>query len=109
MVVIRKNTPSFISVIPRYTITDLNALTLFLTDESTDERTQHFFGIESYANGILKINASGIATDTESGQTFKLEILNGVDFVYLGRLINVDLNTDIQNYSKANQSTSIFS
>lgn len=108
MVVVYSNTESFISILPRYTITDLNALTLFLTNESDNVRTEFTVAVESYSN-ILTLDATQIASDTESGQTFKLEILNGTDFVYLGRLINVDQNTDIQNYSKANQSTSIFS
>jgi hypothetical protein len=35
-------------------------------------------------------------------------LLDGVKLVYLGRLIVVDQNTDIQNYSRSLQSNSLF-
>ncbi len=109
MVVVYYNISSLISVLPRYFVEDTGLLTLFLTNESDNVRTEFPVIVESYVNGILVLDATQIATDTKSGQSFKLEIKNGEDFVYLGRLMNVDPNTDIQNYSPASQTTSIFS
>jgi hypothetical protein len=109
MVVVYYNTPCSISVLPRETITDTGLLTMFLTSESDNVRTEFPVIVESYVNGILILDATQIAADTKASQTFKLEIKNEQDFVYLGRLINVDPDTDIQNYSKATQTTSIFS
>lgn len=109
MVVVYYNTESFISIIPRDVIIDTGLLSMFLINESSGERIEFPVVLESYVSGIITLDASQIATDTKSGETFKLEIKNGEDFVYLGRLINVDSNTDIQNYSKEKQTTSIFS
>jgi hypothetical protein len=109
MVVVYFNTESFIPILPRETITDTGLLTMFLTGESDNIRVEFPVVVESYVNGILTLNATQIAVVTKVSQTFKLEIKLGEDFVYLGRLINVDPNTDIQNYSPASQTTSIFS
>jgi hypothetical protein len=108
MVVVYYNTPCLISILPRVFIEDTGLLTMFLTNESDNVTTEFPVIVDSYGS-ILVLDATQIAADTKTSQTFKLEIKNGEDFVYLGRLINVDPDTDIQNYSKASQTTSIFS
>lgn len=109
MVVVYENNASEISIIPRYFISDTNLLSFFLTSESTNERTEVSLPVMSYTKGILTLDGTGVSSSTKTGQTFKLEAFFGLEIVYLGRLINVDFGTDIQNYSKASQSNSIFS
>ncbi len=108
MVVVYKDTESFIPILPRETITDTELITMFLTGESDNIRVEFPVVVESYVNGILILNVTQIAVVTKVSQTFKLEIKIDEDFVYLGMLITVDSDTDIQNYSPASQTTSIF-
>jgi hypothetical protein len=102
------NSADTISLIPRSTIANTNTLELYLTSEGDNVKGNYIFSVNSYMNGILRINTVSFSSLLKLGQTYKIELLDGVKLVYLGRLIVVDQNTDIQNYSRSLQSNSLF-
>lgn len=108
MKVVFFNGSEILPIIPRKAIANTLLLSLYLTSESDDIRTLYTFTVNSYINGILKINTTSFSSLLKLGQTYKIELLDGLNLIYLGRLIVVDNNTDIQNYSRALQSNSLF-
>jgi hypothetical protein len=102
------NNADTISLVPRSTIANTNTLELYLTSESDNVKGNYVFSVNSYTNGVLRINTVSFSSLLKLGQTYKIELLDGVKLVYLGRLIVVDQNTDIQNYSRSLQSNSLF-
>lgn len=108
MKVVYLNSSGIITLLPREIISNINNLSLFLTSEFDDNRLNYSFTVNSYVNGVLKINTNLFSSLLELGKTYKLELLELDKIVYLGKLIVVDENTDVQNYSRSNQSNSIF-
>ncbi|WP_165579367.1 hypothetical protein [Flavobacterium sp. ABG] len=84
-------------------------LSVTLTNELTNTKIELSF-TSIISGAYLTIILNTIPNDFTSGNKYAIEINNitSQSIIYLGKLMIVDENTDIQNYAYATQSNSRF-
>jgi len=108
MKVLRLNTLEQFSCIPR----DYPALSDTLSVKLKNELTNYVIDLSftfNFSGAYLTVIVNEIPADFASGNKYEITITNITQqnkIVYLGKLLIVDENTDIQNYDYQSQSNS---
>lgn len=109
MKVIKLNQVEEFSCVPRIYPKPSDALRVTLTNELTNTSIDLSF-TSIISGAYLTIIINTIPNDFTSGNKYAIEVYNitSQSIVYLGKLLIVDENTDIQNYAYKSQSNSRF-
>lgn len=94
------------SVIPRLYPKTTDVLTLSLRNEQTDIIITP--EITFTVTDKLNITITNQPDDFKSQFKYEINIKNGSDLIYLGRMIVLDSGTDVQNYENSTQSNGRF-
>jgi hypothetical protein len=110
MKVIKINEIEQFNCVPRNYPSVSDELTVTLINEMTNEPINLSFTF-SISDAYLTIIVNEIPNDFKSGEKYSITIKNITKnnyIIYLGKLMIVDENTDIQNYEYQSQSNSRF-
>jgi len=109
MKVIKLNQVEEFSCVPRIYPNPSDTLGVSLTNELTNAKIDLSF-TSIISGAYLTIILNTIPSDFTSGNKYAIEINNitSQSIIYLGKLLIVDENTDIQNYAYSTQSNSRF-
>lgn len=93
------------SLIPRKYPKITDTLSVTLRNENTDLKivSNFSFSINEKLNITLENHS-----DFKASNKYEVEIKNDGDIIYLGKLLFLEQNTDVQNYNYGSQSNSIF-
>lgn len=110
MKVIKLNQLEQFKCVPRQYPNSTDELSVKLKNELTDTTIDLVFTF-SVSTSYLTIGITDVPADFESGNKYEItirNITNNNSLVYLGKLLIVDENTDVQNYEYKQQSNSRF-
>lgn len=94
------------SLVPRKYPTTLDNLTLTLRNELTGVELIPYF--TATINSKINITIEPQPTDFKSQNKYDITLKDGTEILYLGKLIVLDIGTDIQNYTYGTQTNSKF-
>ena len=104
MKVLKLNTSFKISAVVRVAPVLGDILTMTALNEFSGN-TKDYVLIWDFLRDRLEFNLSNSNTDFKAGNKYEITIKNGVNTIYLGKMIVVNQATDIQNYTPSSQTT----
>lgn len=94
------------SVIPRSYPLITDTITLSLRNEMTDETITP--AITFTVTDKLNITITAQPADFKTQNKYEVNIKNGTDIIYLGKMIILESGTDVQNYENSTQTNEKF-
>lgn len=106
MKVLFLNTELSFSVIPRKYPAEIEDILVTLKNENTGEYLTPSFSFT--VDEKLNITLDSQPQDFRSQNKYEVEIKNGSEIIYLGKIIVLEEETDVQNYEYGSQTNTRF-
>lgn len=104
MKIIELDKPVSIGFVARRTPDNGDLITIKLVNELSGF-TLNLPTTWSYSKQRLNISFDGTQADFKAGNKYQITLKNGANVIYLGNLLIVKENTNLQNYTPLNQTT----